>query len=122
MLLHGRHTLRPPLREGVYRLGLKELGLNIVVLPELRRVRDTLPLRLLARGETLREAVEELRSLPPEAWEKLPLQRFLAKTRVLPQGLPEERTAEEKEMIMILEKTFEEFEQAAIQKGPGAGH
>ncbi len=43
------------------------LRVGIVVLRELRETRDTLLLRLFARGATLKRAMAELTALPPEA-------------------------------------------------------
>ncbi len=56
-------------REGIYAspVGFK---MFIVVLSELKKVRETLPLRLLGSGKVLKEALAELSILPHDAWEK----------------------------------------------------
>jgi hypothetical protein len=86
---------------------------------ELRRA-DTLWLRLLARGEHQRRAFHELAGLPIDH----PL-REAALTRVL-HFVTEARqastpTAEQQEILMNAERTFEQWKQEAFDQGRAAG-
>ena len=56
-------------RAGLY-LAPPELKLRIVVLAELPRTQETLLLRLAGSGRVLGQALDDLKALPDDAWEK----------------------------------------------------
>lgn len=62
------YGLAAPMSPGVYRTA-RGTGLVLVVLSALPTTRETLALRLLARGPTFLQALAELRALPHEEWE-----------------------------------------------------
>lgn len=55
---------------GVHRIDVPALPLHIVVVSELPRVRETLLLRLMGARSVLRDALDDLARLPPDAWER----------------------------------------------------
>lgn len=58
-----------PIRPGVYE-AVAGVHMRVVVLAELPRTRETLLLRMLATGQRLMDALEDLSALPQGAWEK----------------------------------------------------
>lgn len=96
------------------------LRVGIVVLRELRETRDTLLLRLLARGVTRKRAMAELAALPrgaPEARTMVPL--VLKWCRAVPAS-PSEQTKEEKEFLMTAQEAIAMWEQQ-MQRGVEKG-
>lgn len=99
---------------GVYDLA-PGFALGVVVLRDLPRERDTLPLRLLGRRRTLQGAFEDVRSLPAEDPLREPIWRVLQRMRagVILDELPED----EREAWMLTEAQFEKFKQDLVQQG-----
>lgn len=93
--------------------------LHVVVLRSLPHVRDTLLLRLMGRGVTLREAVQDLHALPDDAWERqvsLPL--LVAFDIEKPQDWVE---AEEMNSLRELKATYAEWEKRVKDEGRSEG-
>ena len=90
------------------------LQVKMLVLTELPRSRDTLPLRLLGRGALLRDALRELRALPPDAWERTAAAPVFVRLQV---ELPKDRTAEEEEIAMTGHEMIQDIERKAKQTG-----
>lgn len=64
---------------GWYRPHRPGLRVQIVVICELSKTRDTILLRLLGRGQVRRNALREFRALPKDAWEKQVASDWLVK-------------------------------------------
>lgn len=85
------------------------LRLRLVVLSELPRTRETLLLRLLGAGVTLRTAMAELMALPPDAWERTTLVPLFIRFRMELPSDPSQRTPEEQEFVMTGQEYIEAF-------------
>ena len=97
------------------------LQVKMLVLTELPRSRDTLPLRLLGRGALLRDALRELRALPPDAWERTAAAPVFVRLQVeLPKD-PKDRTADEEEIAMTGQEIMKDTERKGEQKGLAKG-
>lgn len=106
--------------DGVY-TAVRWLRLRLVVVSELPRTPETLLLRLLGAGATLREAMRELLALPPDAWERLALVPLFLKFRFeLPQD-PSQRTPEEEELIVTGQEYVDRILNEGERKGRSAG-
>ncbi|HSN98890.1 MAG TPA: hypothetical protein VLS89_11415 [Candidatus Nanopelagicales bacterium] len=93
------------------------LHFGVVVLNELREVRDTLALRLLGTGATLRRAVAELRRLPPDALEVQVVLPIMLRYRLAVPADPGEQTDEDKEVLMSTQDALGLWEQQVLQRG-----
>jgi hypothetical protein len=93
-------------------------GWNLVVVPELPRTRDTLLVRLLGSGQTLREAVHEVRALGPEGEEARAARAVLAVLRSA-KRLPEDPT--ERAIVMEARETHEEWMERMKREGREEG-
>lgn len=83
--------------------------LHVVVLRSLPRVRGTLLLRLMGRGATLQEAIQDLHALPEDAWERQVSMRLLVTFRFeIPQDSLE---AEEMKTLREIKAMYAEWEQ-----------
>jgi len=102
------YGLTTPEWPGVYRTP-RGTGLIFVVLAELPVTRETLALRMLARGPTLKRAMQELAALPPDAWERKLVDVLLRWRRTIPEtfGVPSQ---EEVEFMAATGSLFEEFQ------------
>ncbi|MFO0610137.1 MAG: hypothetical protein U0324_43660 [Polyangiales bacterium] len=58
------------LGRGVYRSRVATRGPRVVVVDELPRTRATLLVRMMGHGEALQRALDDLRALPTDAWER----------------------------------------------------
>jgi hypothetical protein len=58
------------LGRGVYRSRVATRGPRVVVVDALPRTRATLLVRLMGHGEVLQQALDDLRALPADAWER----------------------------------------------------
>jgi len=105
--------------EGVYLLGSR-LPLGVIVLNQLPEVRETLTLRLLARGKTLRRAIDEVRQLSPEDPLRTPVLHLLLKWRIIEVEVPA-LEPEEQEVSMYAQMTYQEWANAmrrqALEEG-----
>jgi hypothetical protein len=103
--------------DGVYTAG-EALGWNLIVVSELPRVAETLLVRLMGAGETLRLAAAELRSLPPHSWEA---RVGMAAVRVLISSGLVPRDAGEEAMAMEFKETIDEWAQRLLDQGMEKG-
>ncbi|HEU4408584.1 MAG TPA: hypothetical protein VFS43_25205 [Polyangiaceae bacterium] len=88
---------------------------GVVVLRELPRTRETLLVRLLATGAVLAAALEELKQLPPEAWERqVALPALVAARMEMAQAPGDER---EQEYLRMTESLYEQWEAATREQG-----
>jgi hypothetical protein len=102
---------------GVYLSGDDVLRVGIVITSELPRERTTLLLRLMASaGLTLNQAIEDLRALPPDAYERSVTQRPLLHFHQVLKKLPT-RTPDEQEFMETMLKTWEETFSEGETKG-----
>jgi hypothetical protein len=89
---------------------------NLVVLTELPRSRDTLLLRLLGRGAVLQHALHDLLALPEGSWERAATFPIFARLRFdLPQD-PHDRTAEEEELVVTSQQMVEALQREAAEQ------
>jgi hypothetical protein len=87
------------------------LRLYVMVLSELPSTRETLLLRLLGSGRTLRGAIADLMALPKGTWERTIAVPWLVRLRFeVPQDTSA-RSIEEEELIVEIQKWYEELEQ-----------
>jgi hypothetical protein len=93
------------------------LHLHVVVLSELPATRETLLLRLMGSGRTLRAAIADLVALPEGAWERTIAEPWLVRLRVEVPTNPSERSVEEEELIVEIQKWYEEHKQGIRQEG-----
>ncbi|MEZ4307795.1 MAG: hypothetical protein R3F14_07075 [Polyangiaceae bacterium] len=105
--------------EGVYASPQGEVPVRLVILSELPPTRETLPLRLMARGATFARAVQDLADLPADAWERrllapimLSLQAKIANAQPI-RPLSEE----EKELLVNGLKMIEAIEAKGWKRG-----
>ena len=106
--------------DGVY-TAVSWARLRLVVLSELPRTPDTRLLRLLGAGVTLRSAMEELITMPRDAWERALLVPLFLKFRFkLPQD-PSQRTPEEEAFIMTADDYVEAIRDEGRRKGRDEG-
>jgi hypothetical protein len=95
--------------------------LRLIVISELPRTADTLLLRLLGAGATLRTAMAELIALPHDAWARTLLVPLFLKFRFkLPED-PSQRTPEEEAFIMTAEDYVEAIRDEGKKKGRSEG-
>ena len=104
---------------GVY-LAPSLLRLGVVAINELREERDTLLLRLLGSGRTLKRATAELRRLPPDALEVQVVLPILIRYH-LEAATDPDRTSEDKEFLMSTQDVVAMWEQRVRQEGLDKG-
>lgn len=93
------------------------LCLHVVVLSELPSTRATLLLRLMGSGRTLRAAIAELVALPEGAWERTIAEPWLVRLRFEVPTEASARSVEEEELIVEIQKWYEELKQGIRQEG-----
>lgn len=101
---------------GVYE-GPQQLWTRIVVVNELPVTRSTLMLRLLGAGPVLRQAIAELRALPPDAPERMLALPLLVQFRLIVESEPGVRTPDDEEFLMDTANIVEMWRQLAVQEG-----
>lgn len=108
----GRET-----QAGVYRL-VPGLNTYVVVAMELPRTRHTLMLRLAGQGRVLYEAVEDLKKLPDDAWE-----RCVAKPVLIRFQLDVTRSVREEgaDMTAEMQAWFEDYQRTLRDEGRKLG-
>jgi hypothetical protein len=101
---------------GVYLFGNDVLRVGFVVASELPRERTTLLVRLMAAGSALAHAIEDLRALPPDAYERSAAERPLLhfQSNVAQQAT---RTPDEQEFLNTMLKTWEEIRTESHAEG-----
>lgn len=92
---------------GVYFFGDDVLRVGIVVASELPRDRSTLLVRLMAAGPLLSRAIEDLGTLPPDAYERAVAGDILLRLQHVLQNKPN-RTPEEQELVVTMLKSWKE--------------
>ncbi|WP_437974906.1 hypothetical protein WMF11_42995 [Sorangium sp. So ce295] len=103
-----------PGRPGLYRAA-PGWRIDLVVIAELPRTRDTLLLRLLGARAVLRDAIRELIDLPDDAWERGIALPWLLRLRFEVPAEPSARTtedAEEEEIVTEVQQWFEQLKQS----------
>jgi len=81
----------------------------LVVVNSLPRNRETLILRLLGSGKVLREAIRDLRTLPPDAFERQAAEPALTLTRLSLVSGAEARSEDEEEFLMETRELAEQY-------------
>ncbi|MFS8070005.1 MAG: hypothetical protein ACMG6S_26875 [Byssovorax sp.] len=92
-----------------------------MVLSELPSTRATLLLRLMGSGRTLRAAIAELVALPEGAWERTIAEPWLVRLRFEVPTEASARSVEEEELIVEIQKWYEELKQGIRQEGKHEG-
>ena len=101
--------------KGVYQQS-KLLPLGLVVLDELPEDRQTLTLRLMGRGRTLKRAVAELKGLAENDPLRTPVLNLLEKWRII-QTPVLELDPQEQEVVMNAMKTYQQWSEERRQEG-----
>ncbi|WP_437834976.1 hypothetical protein [Sorangium sp. So ce1153] len=106
-----------PGRPGLYRTA-PGWRVDLVVIAELPRTRETLLLRLLGARAVLRDAIRELAALPDDAWERsiaLPwLVRLLFEIPHEASACAAPDTEEEEELVTEVQQWFEQLPAGAL--------
>ncbi len=97
------------------------LRLGIVVASELPRERSTILVRLMAGGQVLKGALEDLSALPADAHEHAVASTILLALQHALESKPN-RTNEEKELTVDLQKMGERLLEKASKKARNEGH
>jgi hypothetical protein len=96
---------------GHYRTAAPSWRARLVVLPELPRVRDTILLRLLGHRAVRRQAMQDLKALPEDAYERAVAQPWLVRLKFdLEAADPTMLSPEDKEIAMDVHEWFEQYE------------
>jgi hypothetical protein len=93
------------------------LRLYVMVLSELPTTRETLLLRLLGSGRTLSAAITDLMALPKGTWERTIAVPWLVRLKFEVPTEASERSVEEEELIVEIQKWYEELRQEIRQEG-----
>ena len=88
---------------------------RIVVVSQLPRTRDTLLLRLMGAGRTLRDAITDLGALPVDAPERILALPHLVRLRIAP--ATEDQVMNHKQFLKITENLVREHERAIEARG-----
>lgn len=115
-----RAELMPDFPPGVYAAPAL-LHMGIVLLNELPETRGTLLLRLLGAERTLRQAVAELKRLPPEAREVQIAMRILVECRIEIAEDPVHRTLEDEDFVMNTQEIVDAMERKFLENGRREG-
>jgi hypothetical protein len=113
---------------GWYRPHRPGLRVQIVVIRELSKTRDTILLRLLGRGRVRRDALREFRALPKDAWEKQVASNWLVKVG-LEVPVDSVMSQDDREFVMdtkdyvktLKEQAFREFEPRLVEERTQGG-
>ncbi|HSN99939.1 MAG TPA: hypothetical protein VLS89_16705 [Candidatus Nanopelagicales bacterium] len=90
--------------------------MGIVVISELPERRDTLLLRLLGAGPTLKRAIDELKALPEDALERRVMLPLLVNLRLTIPANPRRQTADDKEFLMSTQNAMALWEQRVVDR------
>jgi len=93
-------------------------AVSLVVLRDLPRTRDTLVLRLMSAGVTLRDAQRDLACLPPDAWEWRVAMPPLVALRFEIAHDPDDKS---KEYLMNTSELYEQWKQTVERQGVEQG-
>lgn len=97
---------------------------KIVVVSELPRTRDTLLVRLMGAGRTLKQAIADLRALPQDAPERLLALPILVRLRLEISADPLKQTKSDREFLMNtqdVEKYLQQLHNEGLEKGREKG-
>jgi hypothetical protein len=95
---------------GHYRTAASGWQVRMVVIGELPRVRDTILLRLLGHRTARRQAIEDLKALPADAYERGVAHPWLVRLKLdLQAADPTMLSPEDKETAMDVQEWFEQF-------------
>jgi hypothetical protein len=94
---------------------------RLVVVSELPATRDTLLVRLLGAGSTLKQAIAELHALPAEAPERRLALPVLLRLRLTVPTDPAQQTSDDQEFLMNTQDIVETWRRAAIEEGVQQG-
>ena len=95
--------------------------MGIVVINELPERRDTLLLRLMGTGSTLRRAIDEVKALPEDALERRVMLPLLVRYRLSVPADPGRWTAEDKEFLMSTQDAYAVWEEKTLERGAQRG-
>ena len=121
--LSGLRFRRSRLSQGIYEAPVV-WRTRLVVLSELPETRDTLLLRLLGAGNTLRRAVAEVTRLPEDAPEHRLALQLLVELRLQIPADPARQTRSEQEFLMStvdVDKYLSDIKRAGVQEGREMG-
>jgi hypothetical protein len=90
---------------------------RLVVVSELPVARDTLFVRLLGAGSTLRQALAELQAGPAEAPERRLVLPVLLRLRLTVPTDPAQQTSDDQEFLMDTQDIVENWRREAVQEG-----
>jgi hypothetical protein len=108
---------------GIYN-GPPLMRTELVVVSELPRTRDTLLVRLMGAGKTLRHAIANVRALPPDAPERLLALPILVRLRLEIPTDPAKQTKSDREFLMRtqdVDKFLEQLRQEGRKEGRQEG-
>jgi hypothetical protein len=94
---------------------------RLVVVSELPVTRDTLLVRVLGAGSTLRQAIAELQALPAEAPERRLVLPILVRFRLTVPTDPAQQTSDDQEFLMDTQDIVEIWRREAIEEGVEQG-
>ena len=102
-----------PTRPGVYH-AVPGLVMRLIVLAELPRTRETVLLRLLGPARLLREALEDLATLPDDTWEKSVAMPLLVHFRI---EIGTRATSEEDDVSAAIQAWFQDYQEKLRNEG-----
>ena len=91
--------------------------LHLVVISDLDRTRETLPLRLLGAGRTLQDALEDWQALPETALERVVLKPVLVRSGVETVMQPGRRKRDEEALMRAAEWAYNDTLREAREEG-----
>ena len=111
---------------GIYHSATPGNRLGLIVLPQLPRTRETTLLRILGRGRTQEQAIEDLEQLSEDAWEQEWGLELLVRFRLRADSLGDRQLGTwSKEFVMrageILQKERQEGRKEGLQEGRKEG-
>jgi hypothetical protein len=107
---------------GHYRTPAPGWLVRVVVVGELPRVRDTILLRLLGHRPVRRQAMEDLKRLPEDAYERGVAQPWLVRLKLdLEAAGPTMLSPDDKETAMDVQEWFKQYEGDLIQRSKAEG-
>jgi hypothetical protein len=102
---------------GVYRL-VRGLETSVVVASELERTRATLMLRLAGQGRVLYEAIEDMKKLPEDTWERCVANPVLIRFRL---DVTESVQKDGEDMTAEMQAWFEDYQSKLRDEGRKLG-
>lgn len=106
-----------PTRPGVYH-AVPGLVMRLIVLAELPRTRETVLLRLLGPARLLREALEDLATLPDDTWERSVAMPLLVHFRI---EIGERAASKEDDVSAEIQAWFQDYQEKLRNEGRNEG-